>query len=59
MKSPIRLQSQLPVRRSYKPARRIAVKFHPTSPQPVPLIRARNAPPFAPENLEPAESFAV
>jgi len=58
MKNPIRLQSQLLVRRSYKPARRLVVKFSPAHAQSVPLVRARIAPPFAPENLEPAESFA-
>ncbi|MBM3877939.1 MAG: hypothetical protein FJ386_14715 [Verrucomicrobia bacterium] len=58
MKDPIRLQSPLLVRRSYKPARRIAVKFAPPRAHLVPLVRARNAPPFAPENLEAAESFA-
>jgi|GEM_PF-1405192 hypothetical protein len=58
MKNPIRLQSQLLVRRAYKPGRRVVVKFSPARVRPVPLVQARPAPSFAPENLEPAEAFA-
>jgi hypothetical protein len=51
-----RYQSQLLVRRSYKPGRALIVKFRPRRAQPVPLVSVR-VPPFAPENLEPADAF--
>ena len=46
MKSPIRFQSRLLIRRSYKPERitrrRLGIAFHPTRPVPVLISKSRH-----------------
>ena len=56
MKTILRFQSQLLNRRSYKPGRRVAVKFSPGRTQKVPLVSPR-VPPFAPESAPFSDAF--